>query len=116
MNPYPFASLNHLTVPVAINTSSCQIRTGRGALCAQPVLARIRRNCSTVVYGGGCAASRESTTHTPGGADCLCPPQSPATRLRFSPEGGCARGGECHGPGSQGEAGGSRLAVALGGA
>src|SRR5579885_2522286 len=42
MNPYPFASLNHFTVPVAIqNTSSTTKERAGEAHAAQPVLARI---------------------------------------------------------------------------
>src|SRR4051812_2050674 len=42
MNPYPFASLNHFTVPVAIqNTSSTTKERAGEAHRAQPVLAQI---------------------------------------------------------------------------
>src|SRR5436309_2407952 len=37
MNPYPFESLNHFTIPVAIEKHlPCQLTNGQGRRCAQP--------------------------------------------------------------------------------
>src|SRR5437764_13230038 len=50
MNPYPFASLNHLTVPVAIEKTppSTNSRTVDGRRCADQVLALWRSKRSRI--------------------------------------------------------------------
>src|SRR2546421_8232538 len=96
MNPYPFASLNHFTVPVAIPVLPFASGSLRGGLSDETAIARIGTRPIPIQVRkgtGNCARVDES-------------PLPPVRRLRLFPLAGLYRGlGVAQGPGARGVAG-----------